>query len=151
MLCARVIYFVYSTFVLDKAPFVHKILYSTKGTSSSQKWWEPILRIENLYATNEIVENALKKAHLFFLLVGEVGAALCGGCFYFIFVFLCVLTCSPSSSCVLNSITPFFSMWFCQRRGITSSYRNFYFGEFPKFVFSFFELWANQNGSVLLK
>jgi hypothetical protein len=39
-----------------------------------------------LYATNEIVENALKKAHLFFLLVGEVGAALCGDVFI---LFLC--------------------------------------------------------------
>ncbi len=72
------------------------------------------------------------------------------GFFFLNFVFRCV----PQVLNVFSIASHFFLFHVvCQRRGITSSYRNFYFGEFPKFQFFFLFLngWANQNGSVLLK
>ncbi len=68
------------------------------------------------------------------------------GCFYFIFVFLCVPTCSPSSSCVLNSVTLFFPCGFAKGEALHLRIETSILGSFKSFFFfSFFELMGQSK------
>lgn len=100
-------------------------------------------------ATNEIVENALKKAHLFSFWWGRWGRH----CVSIFFLKICVPMCShmfPKFLMCSQQHHTFLFHVVCQRRGITSSYRNFYFGS-SEVSFFFWELMGQSKWFSAIK
>lgn len=113
------------------------------GTHNLRKGYQFKPKMMRTNSKNRICMQPMRllKMHsrelIFFPFGGGGGGSIVWGCFCFVFVFPCVPTCSPSSLMCSQQHHTFLFHVVCQRRGITSSYRNFYFGSSQSFFFFF--------------